>query len=104
MEKSEVELENKLSKKYIVYTILAGILTLIPVGTMILGIIDTKINSDDYINESIYAIVFYALKVIGFLIYIFVLNQNTKKRKVLIIISGIFLILTGLAQKNMESI
>lgn len=103
MEKSEVELDNKLSKKYIVYTILAGILTLIPVGTMILGIIDTKINSDGYINESIYAIVFYAVKVIGFLIYIFVLNQNTKKRKALIIISGIFLILTGLAQKNMES-
>ena len=60
------------TKSYIFYTIIAGILTLIPVTSLISGLI-YSINPSIYINEDIYIISFYLIKIIGFLIYFFVL-------------------------------
>lgn len=92
----------KITKKYIVYTILAGVLTLIPVSSLVLELINL-INPNLYINEYIYVITFYAVKVIGFLIYFFVLKKTTKSKITLTIIAGIFLLFSGLMYNNMNS-
>ena len=90
------------TKSYIFYTIIAGILTLIPVTSLISGLI-YSINPSIYINEDIYIISFYVIKIIGFLIYFFVLKKTTKKKITLIIIAGIFLLFSSLMYNNMNS-
>lgn len=90
------------TKSYIFYTIIAGILTLIPVTSLISGLI-YSINPSIYINEEIYIISFYVIKIIGFLIYFFVLKKTTKKKITLIIIAGIFLLFSSLMYNNMNS-
>lgn len=93
------------TKLYIFYTIIAGILTLIPVSSLILELINL-INPSIYINEYIYIISFYIIKVIGFLIYFFVLRKTTKKKITLIIVAGIFLLFSSLmynSVNNMEN-
>lgn len=90
------------TKSYTFCTIIAGILTLIPVSSLILELINS-INPSIYINEYIYAISFYVIKVMGFLIYFFILKKTTKKKITLIIIAGIFLLLSSLMYNNMNS-
>ena len=90
------------TKSYIFYTIIAGILTLIPVTSLISGLI-YSINPSIYINEDIYIISFYLIKIIGFLIYFFVLKKTTKKKITLIKIAGIFLLFSSLMYNNMNS-
>ena len=88
---------NKTTKLYIFYTLIAGILTLIPVSSLILRLVNSNIS------EYIYIILFYVEKVIGFLIYFFLLKKITKKKIILIIIAGIFLLCSGLMYNNMNS-
>lgn len=88
---------NKTTKLYIFYTLIAGILTLIPVSSLILRLVNSNIS------EYIYIILFYVEKVIGFLIYFFLLKKITKKKIILIIIAGIFLLFSGLMYNNMNS-
>lgn len=92
----------EITKTYIFYTILAGILTMLPISTWILELIDL-INPDSYISEYIYIISFYVVKVIGFLIYFFVLKKMTKRKVTLAIIAGIFLLFNGLMYSGMNS-
>lgn len=91
----------EITKFYIFYTIIAGILTLVPVSSLILNLIKL-INSSIYINEYFYIILFYVVKVIGFLIYFFVLKKTTKKKITLAIIAGIFLMFSSLMYNNMN--
>lgn len=67
------------TKSYIIFTILAGILTLIPISSLILGLIDSNI----YISDNIYVISFYIVKIIGFLIYFCKLKEITKPKKII---------------------
>ena len=102
MEQYNNKNSNETKKSYIIFTILAGILTVVPISTLILGLIDL-INSNSYINNSIYIISFYVIKVIGFLIYFCILKEMTKSKTAMTIISGIFLVISGLMYNNMNS-
>lgn len=90
---------NTTTKLYIVFTILAGILTLIPISTLLLELIDSNV----YINENIYIISFYIVKIIGFLIYFCILKDITKSKSIIAIIAGIFLLMSGLMYNEINS-
>ena len=93
---------NKPTKSYIFYTMIAGILTLIPVSSLVLSLINV-INPSVYINEYVSIIAFYVVKIIGFLIYFFVLKKMTKKKIALTLIAGIFLLCSSLMYNEMNS-
>lgn len=98
---------NKTSKEttilYIFYTILAGILTLIPISSLILGLIESIVPGL-CIDENIYVFSFYAIKVIGFLIYFLALKKTTKSRIILTGISGAFSLFSILVYASMNNI
>lgn len=102
MEQYNNKNSNETKKSYIIFTILAGILTLVPISTLILELIGL-INSNSYINDSIYIISFYVVKVIGFLIYFCILKEMTKSKTAMTIIAGIFLVISGLMYNKMNS-
>jgi len=89
---------NATTKLYIVFTILAGILTLIPISTFFLGLFD----QNAYINENIYIISFYIVKIIGFLIYFYILKNISKSKCIISIIAGIFLLMSGCMYNEMN--
>lgn len=90
---------SKTTKLYIIFTIFAGILTLIPVSTLVLSLIDPNA----YINENIYIFLFYIEKIIGFLIYFCVLKEITKSKGIIAIIAGIFLLMSSFWYNEMNS-
>lgn len=79
-----------LTAKYILLTILAGILTLLPISTLIISLFD-KVNPATYISTLIYIGAYYITKIIGFLIYFLALRQLTKSKVILTIFAAIFL-------------
>ena len=87
------------TKSYIIFTIFAGILTLTPVSSLVLGLIDSNV----YINDNIYIISFYIVKIIGFLIYFCVLKEITKSKRIISIIAGISLLMSGFMYNQMNS-
>lgn len=88
------------TKSYIIFTILAGILTLIPISSLILGLIDSNI----YISDNIYVISFYIVKIIGFLIYFCKLKEITKPKKIIAIIATIFLFMSIVMYNQLNSV
>ncbi len=91
---------SKTTKEYIIFTILAGILTLVPVSTLVLGLIDSNVN----INENIYIILFYIVKIIGFLIYFCILKEITKPKRIISIIAGVSLLISVFMYNSIYSI
>lgn len=92
----------KPTKGYIFLAIIAGILTLIPVSSLILNLISSKIPNIE-ISDSFFIGSFYAVKVIGFLIYFLALKKTTKAKIILSIIAGVFLLLSGLTYISMDN-
>ena len=77
------------TKPYILGTVIAGILTMVPISTLFLSLINIDVN------ENVYIISFFLVKVIGFLIYIFALKELSIKKITIIAVAGVFLLLTG---------
>ena len=103
----QIEYNNKsinsnITKSYIIYTIIAGILTLIPISSLLFNLVQL-IYPSIYISESIYVAIFYITKLIGFSIYVFVLRKNTKKGSLLIVIASILLLLSFLAYDSINN-
>ncbi len=93
MEKTNLVNENssEVTKSYIILTIIAGILTLIPISSLLLGLIDFNMN----INESVYIISFYIVKIIGYFIYFSALKNTTKSKITLSVVAGISLAMSA---------
>ncbi len=87
------------TKLYIIFTILAGILTLFPVNTLFSGLTE----SNTYINEIINIILFYIVKIIGFMIYFCVLKEITKPKIIISIIAGICMIISRFIYNQMDN-
>lgn len=81
-------MEDMITKKYKIFTIIAGIFTLIPVLNIIYNFLGLT-------NEWLYYISFYGLKIIGILIYIFIL-KNLKRRQIIYIVLFVFNLLISI--------
>ena len=93
---------SKVTKSYVFYVLIAGILTLLPVVELISEVIATLAPNLELSNK-IYAIAFYAVKVFGVLIYFFALKEKTIPKIIFALIAGIFLLLNGLAYSNLSN-
>ena len=85
------------TKPYILGTVIAGILTLVPISSLFLSLFNIDVN------ENVYIISFFLVKVIGFLIYIFALKELSIKRIILMILAGVFLFLTAFFTSSLNS-
>lgn len=86
----------------ILYTIIAGVLTLLPVSSLILELIESG-NPNLSFNDEIYIFFFYAIKLIGFLIYFLVLKKVTRVRIAFTGIAGVFTLVSIWAYVQMST-
>lgn len=94
--------EEKINSSYIIITIIAGILTMVPISSLILNLIDTN----GILNENIYIVSFYLLKIIGIALYFILLKNITNFKKITAFISVITMIISifmYIAMTNMEN-
>ena len=90
-------MEKVITKKYIFFTIIAGILTIIPISPIIYNIIGVT-------DELLYLISYYATKVIGLLIYICILKDLNKRRNIYLFISFISLLISLFLMNSLDNI
>ena len=88
-------MEETITKKYKILTIIAGILTLIPVLSIIYNLIGVT-------NEKLYTISFYGLKIVGLVIYIFI-SKKIKVRRIIYVVLAILSLLVSILMVNSMS-
>ena len=90
-------MEKEVTQRYKIFTIIAGILTLISIPNIIYNYIGIT-------NELLYQISFYITKIIGFGIYIYILKDMEKRQKIYLKISIILLVISIFALNGLSSV
>ena len=83
--------EKVVTKSYVILTLLAGILTLVPITSLIFNAMYPTIEVNDYIFIGS----FYGVKLIGILIYYLALPKMSKVKNIWSIVAIVFLILSA---------